>query len=63
VCLPVPCVPVILEQLIITTLAEQLQDCGIQALTIHGRTRSQMLRAEKKDDLLAILERCREQLR
>ena len=30
------------EQLIITTRAEQLQDCGIQALTIHGRTRSQM---------------------
>jgi tRNA-dihydrouridine synthase len=30
------------EQLIITTLAEQLQDCGIQALTIHGRTRAQM---------------------
>ena len=30
------------EQLIITTLAEQLQDCGIQARTIHGRTRSQM---------------------
>ena len=30
------------EQLIITTLAEQLQDCGIQGLTIHGRTRSQM---------------------
>ena len=30
------------QQLIITTLAEQLQDCGIQALTIHGRTRSQM---------------------
>ena len=30
------------EQLIITKLAEQLQDCGIQALTIHGRTRSQM---------------------
>ena len=30
------------ELLIITTLAEQLQDCGIQALTIHGRTRSQM---------------------
>lgn len=28
--------------LIITTLAEQLQDCGIQALTIHGRTRAQM---------------------
>lgn len=30
------------DNLIITTLAEQLQDCGIQALTIHGRTRSQM---------------------
>ena len=30
------------EQLIITSLAEQLQDCGIKALTIHGRTRSQM---------------------
>ena len=30
------------EQLIITSLAEQLQQCGIQALTIHGRTRSQM---------------------
>ena len=29
-------------QLVITDLAEQLQDCGIQALTIHGRTRSQM---------------------
>lgn len=30
------------EHLIITELAEQLQDCGIQALTIHGRTRAQM---------------------
>ena len=30
------------EQLVIRELAEQLQDCGIQALTIHGRTRSQM---------------------
>jgi nifR3 family TIM-barrel protein len=27
---------------IIVDLAEQLQDCGIAALTIHGRTRSQM---------------------
>lgn len=30
------------NNLVITTLAEQLQDCGIAALTIHGRTRSQM---------------------
>lgn len=30
------------EHLIIADLAERLQDCGIQALTIHGRTRSQM---------------------
>ena len=30
------------DQLIITQLAPQLQQCGIKALTIHGRTRSQM---------------------
>ena len=30
------------ENIVITDLAEQLQDCGIQALTIHGRTRAQM---------------------
>lgn len=30
------------DNLIITFLAEQLQDQGISALTIHGRTRSQM---------------------
>ena len=30
------------DNLVITTLAEQLQDCGIKALTIHGRTRAQM---------------------
>ena len=29
---------------IIVELAERLQDCGIQALTIHGRTRCQMYR-------------------
>ena len=34
------------EHKIIVTLAEQLQDCGIQALTIHGRTRSQMYTGE-----------------
>lgn len=30
------------EHKVIVELAEQLQDCGISALTIHGRTRSQM---------------------
>lgn len=30
------------SQKVIVDLAEQLQDCGIQALTIHGRTRAQM---------------------
>ena len=34
------------EEIIIPTLAEQLQDCGIAALTIHGRTRSQMYTGE-----------------
>ena len=31
---------------IIVDLAEQLHDCGIQALTIHGRTRAQMYTGE-----------------
>lgn len=31
---------------IIVDLAEQLQDCGIQALSIHGRTRSQLYNGE-----------------
>jgi len=31
---------------IITTLAEQIQDCGAQALAIHGRTRAQMYKGE-----------------
>ncbi len=34
------------EHIIIEELAEQLQDCGIEALTIHGRTRSQMYTGE-----------------
>ena len=34
------------DSLIIRELAEQLQDCGIQALTIHGRTRAQMYTGE-----------------
>ncbi len=31
---------------VIVDLAEQLQDCGVQAITIHGRTRSQMYTGE-----------------
>lgn len=31
---------------IIVDLAERLQDCGIKALTIHGRTRQQMYKGE-----------------
>jgi nifR3 family TIM-barrel protein len=34
------------ENRIIPILAEQLQDCGIAALSIHGRTRSQMYAGE-----------------
>jgi nifR3 family TIM-barrel protein len=34
------------ENKIIVDLAEQLQDCGIAALTVHGRTRSQMYTGE-----------------
>ncbi|MDE6715022.1 MAG: tRNA dihydrouridine synthase DusB [Muribaculaceae bacterium] len=41
------------ENKIITTLAEQLQDCGIQALSIHGRTRSQMYTGEADWTLIA----------
>ncbi len=45
------------QQLIITTLAEQLQDCGIQALTIHGRTRSQMYTGEADWTLIGEVKR------
>lgn len=45
------------EQLIIPTLAEQLQDCGIQALTIHGRTRSQMYTGEADWTLIGEVKR------
>ena len=34
------------ERFFIVDLAEALQDCGIQELAIHGRTRSQMYRGE-----------------
>jgi nifR3 family TIM-barrel protein len=41
------------ENKIIVDLAERLQDCGIAALTIHGRTRSQMYKGEADWSLIA----------
>ncbi len=46
-----------MDNLVITTLAEQLQDCGIQALTIHGRTRSQMYTGEADWTLIGEVKR------
>jgi len=45
------------DSLIITTLAEQLQDCGINALTIHGRTRAQMYTGEADWTLIGEVKR------
>ncbi|OKY83893.1 MAG: tRNA dihydrouridine synthase DusB [Bacteroidales bacterium 52_46] len=41
------------ESKIIVDLAEQLQDCGIQALTVHGRTRSQLYSGTADWDMIA----------
>ena len=41
------------ENKIIVDLAERLQDCGIKALTIHGRTRSQLYSGEADWSLIA----------
>ncbi|MCM1292890.1 MAG: tRNA dihydrouridine synthase DusB [Bacteroides sp.] len=38
---------------IIPELAERLQDCGIQALTVHGRTRSQMYTGQADWEMIA----------
>ena len=43
------------EHRIIVELAEQLQDCGIEALTIHGRTRSQMYTGEADWTLIGVV--------
>lgn len=40
------------ESKIIVDLAEQLQDCGISAITVHGRTRSQMYTGEADWELI-----------
>ena len=45
------------DNLVIATLAEQLQDCGIQALTIHGRTRAQMYTGQADWALIAEVKR------
>lgn len=41
------------ESKIIVDLAEQLQDCGIQAITVHGRTRSQLYSGTADWDMIA----------
>ena len=41
------------ENKIIVELAEQLQDCGIKALTVHGRTRSQMYTGSADWEMIA----------
>lgn len=41
------------ENKIIVELAERLQDCGIKALTVHGRTRSQMYTGEADWEMIA----------
>lgn len=38
---------------VIVELAEQLQDCGIAAITVHGRTRSQMYTGEADWEMIA----------
>lgn len=45
------------DNLIITELAEQLQDCGIEALTIHGRTRAQMYTGDADWTLIGEIKR------
>lgn len=41
------------ESKIIVELAERLQDCGIRALTVHGRTRSQMYTGQADWEMIA----------
>ncbi len=41
------------ESKIIVELAEMLQDCGIKALTVHGRTRSQMYTGSADWEMIA----------
>ena len=45
------------EELVFPDLAERLQDCGIQALTIHGRTRAQMYTGEADWTLIGEVKR------
>ena len=49
---PVTPVPFIVD------LAERLQDCGIQELAIHGRTRSQMYRGDADWTLIGEVKNC-----
>lgn len=46
------------KETFIVSLAEALQDCGIQELAIHGRTRSQMYRGEADWTLIGEVKNC-----
>lgn len=45
------------NHILIDELAEQLQDCGIQALAIHGRTRAQMYKGDADWEPIARVKR------
>lgn len=45
------------KSIIIADIAEALQDCGIAALTIHGRTRCQMYKGEARWDVIRDIKR------
>jgi len=43
------------EDIVIVELAEQLQDIGVQALTVHGRTRCQLYRGSADWETIALV--------
>lgn len=45
------------RSMVIADIAESLQDCGIKALTIHGRTRCQMYKGQARWDVIRDVKR------
>ena len=45
------------HSIVIADIAESLQDCGIKALTIHGRTRCQMYKGQARWDVIRDVKR------